>query len=47
MIISVAVINHKEKRTIDLQLEGKDMSEDAEISMYPLIIRRRGFNERN
>ena len=47
MIISVAIINHKEKRTIDLQLKGKDMSEDAEISMYPLIIRRRGFNEGN
>ena len=44
MIISVAIINHKEKRTIDLQLEGKDMSEDAGISMYRLFIRRRGFD---
>lgn len=47
MIISVAIINHKEKRTIDLQLEGKDMLEDAEISMYPLFIRRRGLDEGN
>jgi hypothetical protein len=47
VIISITIINHKEKRTIDLQPEGKNMSKDAEISGYPLLIRRRGFNERN
>ena len=47
MIISITIINHKRKRAIDLRSEGKNMSKDAEISRYPLLIRRRGFNERN
>jgi hypothetical protein len=47
VIISITIINHKKKRAIDLGSEGKDMSKDAEISRYPLFIRRRGLDEGN